>query len=142
MADHVDVRVVHRSQDTLRRIAVESRVQRRDDPVALGEDVVGQRERPVDADVDLDPLQQPEGLEPFVERVDLEVLLGKCPARMVCDREVPVAALARGERHLLQRLAAVRVRRVRVQVALDVAELDELRQLSVARGLQLAGVLT
>ena len=61
---------------------------------------------------------------------------------MFCVREVPVAALARGERHLLQRLAPVRVRRVRVQVALDVAELDELRQLSVARGLQLAGVLT
>ena len=49
VADAVDVRVVHRPEDPLGRIAVERRVQRRDDPVELGEDLVLDVERPVGA---------------------------------------------------------------------------------------------
>ena len=52
-----DLRVVHRREHALRRIAVERTVQRRHHPVAAGEDFVGQRKRAVDANVDLDALQ-------------------------------------------------------------------------------------
>ena len=56
--------------------------------------------------------------------------------------EVLVATLDRRERHLLDRVVPVRrPGRVGVQVALEVAQLDELRQRALARRLQLAGVL-
>ena len=63
MADAVDVRVVDRAEDPLGRAAVERRVERRDDPVELGERVVVHVERAVRADVHLDPAQHPERLE-------------------------------------------------------------------------------
>ena len=60
---------------------------------------------------------------------------------MVGDREVRVAERARRLDHLLQLVLAVRERRVRVEVALDVVLGDELRQLAVARRLDLAARL-
>ena len=58
---------------------------------------------------------------------------------MVGDRQVRVAARLRGERHLLHRvLAVLRPRRVGVEVAAQIALLDERGQLAVARRLQLA----
>ena len=55
--------------------------------------------------------------------------------RVVADREVVVAALARGAAHLLDARAAVRPGRVAVQVAADVGELDERRRLAAERRL-------
>ncbi len=55
---------------------------------------------------------------------------------------VLVAARDRALDHLLERVLAVgRPVRVRVQVAADISQLDELRQLAAPRRLQLAGVL-
>ena len=61
---------------------------------------------------------------------------------MVGDGVVLVAARRRALEHLLERALAVgRPVRVRVQVAADVAQLDELRQLAAPRRLQLPRVL-
>ncbi len=51
---------------------------------------------------------------------------------VVGDRHVLVSALARRERHLLDRVAPVRGDRVTVKVALDVAELDQVGQAATA----------
>src|SRR5215213_3873229 len=59
VADAVDVRVVHRREHARRRIGVEPVMDRRDNPVARREVLVGDVERAVAADVDLDPLQDP-----------------------------------------------------------------------------------
>ena len=60
---------------------------------------------------------------------------------MVGDRHVVVAELPRGARHLLDAGVAVGERRVHVQVAADVVQLDQLREPALARGLELAAVL-
>ena len=57
---------------------------------------------------------------------------------VVGDRQVGVAAVAGGLGHLLERVAAVGEGRVGVQVAADVVDRDQLRQLAVAGRLQLA----
>ena len=80
----------------------------------------------------LDPLPEPLGGDVVAEAV---------AGRVVGDRHVGVAALAAGLGHLLQRVAAVGEGGVGVQVALDVGELDQLRQLAFARRLQLAAAL-
>ena len=141
VTDHVDVRVVHGREHPLGGVAIERAVQGGDHPVALDEVLVRQRERAVDADVHLDPLEDSERLQPLVERVDLEVLLRERAARMIGDREVRVASFAGGERHLLERVPTVGPRRMAVEVALDVAEFNERRQLALPRRLQLARVL-
>jgi hypothetical protein len=79
--------------------------------------------------------------QPLVQLLDLEILLGERTARMVRDRHVGAAAVAGCKRHLLERVLPVRPRRVAVELALDVRELDEHRQLTLARGLELARVL-
>src|SRR5438034_4817393 len=61
---------------------------------------------------------------------------------MVGDREVCVPAFARRERHLLERVLAVRPCRMTMEVALDVGQLDELRQLPVPCRFELPGVLS
>ena len=92
------------------------------------------------------PFSSRNGRELLVDGIDLPVLRLH-PAlpqvvRVVGDREVLVAALDRRERHLLDGVVPVRrPRRVRVQIALELSQLDELRQRPVARRLQLAGVL-
>ena len=60
---------------------------------------------------------------------------------VVGDREVGVAALPRGLRHLLERVAAVRERRVAVEVAADVVDGDQLGELAGVAGLDLAPAL-
>ena len=145
MADAVDVRALHRVQHPLGRVLVEARVDRGHHPVELLEDVVGDVELAVRADVHLDPLQDPEGRERLVERVDLLPLLLQPPVaqarRVVAHREVLVPERLRGAGHLLDRRLPVRPGRVGVQVAAQVAALDEDRQLTAARGGQLAAVL-
>jgi hypothetical protein len=71
----VDVRILDRREDALGRVAVEARVQRRDDPLEAGERLVAQREPAVGADPDLDALDDPERLQLLVQRVDLGPLL-------------------------------------------------------------------
>ena len=65
--------------------------------------------------------------EPLVGDVVAEAVAG----RVVGDRQVGVAALARRRRHLLERVAAVGEGRVAVQVAADVVDRDQLRQLAL-----------
>ena len=60
MADGVDVRVLHRGQNALRRIPLLRVVHGRDHPVEPGEHVVVDVQARVGTDVDLDPVQQPE----------------------------------------------------------------------------------
>ena len=80
----------------------------------------------------LDPLPEPLGGDVVAEAV---------AGRVVGDRQVGVAAVAAGLGHLLERVAAVGEGGVGVEVAADVADLDQLRQLALARRLQLAAAL-
>ncbi len=118
---------------------------RRDDPVARRELLVRDVKRSVGADVDLDAFENVERRDLLVERVDLHRLQMQQVAtkalRVVADGVVRVPARAGRRDHRLERVLAVGPRRVRVQVAAEVAELDELRQLAAPRRLQLAGVL-
>ena len=59
--------------------------------------------------------------------------------RVVADRDVLVAEVARGERHLLDRRLPVGPGRVAVQVAADLRELDEGRRIAVERRLAQLG---
>ena len=115
------------------------------DPVELGEHVVGQVEPPVREDVALDPAQDAERRQPLVRGRDLLALAADFVAgepgdgadgrRVVADGDVLVAELARGAAHLLDARAAVRPRRVAVQVAADLAGLDEHRRIAPERSL-------
>ena len=71
-------------------------------------------------------------LDLAAQLVGRDVVAEAVRGRVVGDREVLVAALARRERHLLDRVAPVGGGRVAVQVAADVAELDQLRQRALA----------
>ena len=135
VSDAVDVRVVDRAQDALGRVALERGVHRRDDPVELREHLVGDVERAVGADVDLDSAQHPERLHALVDGFDLPPLRLHPPVaqvvRVIGQAEEPVAATLRLRRHLLDRVLAVGgPGRVAVHLAAEVGELDELRQLS------------
>ena len=142
----MDVRVLHRSEHALGRVLVEARVEGRDHPLSGGEHLVRHVDLAVRPDVRLDPLEQPKRREPLVERVELGVLRLH-PAfpqvvRVVGHGQVAVATRLGRRRHLLgARLAVRRPGRVRVQVALQVAQLDEVGQLAEARRFELAEVL-
>ena len=122
-----------------------------DDPVERLDQVVGVVERAVEADVDLRAGEQAEAALALVPRADLldplpeplggDVVAEAVAGRVVGDRHVGVAALAAGLGHLLERVATVGEGRVGVQVAADVVELDQVRQLAFARRLQLAAAL-
>ena len=121
----------------------------RHDPVELLEQLVVVVERAVGEHVHLGARQQREALELHAahaldlaqQLVGRHVVAEAVAGRVVGDRDVLVAALAGRLGHLLDRVAAVRGDRVHVQVAADVAELDQLRQLALAGGRQLAAVL-
>ena len=114
-------------------------------PLELGEDVVGQVEATVAADVALAAAEDAERRQLFVRRLDL---LGLAPnrvaveprhradsGRVIADCEVLVAATLRGLAQLEHARLAVRPRRVHVQVAADLRELDERRRLGAERRL-------
>ena len=150
VADAVHVRAGHRREHALSGAPGEGGVQRGDDPVEAAELLVGEVERAVGADVDLDAAQHAEGGEPLVERGDLGGLLLEAAVtqalRVIADRHVLVAARDRRGRHLLEARAAVRPGGVAVQLAAQRAGGDEVGQAAApARvepgGAELAGAL-
>ena len=106
------------------------RVHARDQPVELGQQLVLVVERAVGQDVDLAAREQLDALDRRVclaHELDLATqLLGRdvvaeaVRGGVVGDREVLIAPLAGGQRHLLDRVVAVGGDRVAVQVAADV----------------------
>ena len=146
VADAVDVRVVDRGEQALGRAPVERCVERGDDPVELGEELVGDVDGPVGADVGLDAAQHPERLDAGVDLLDLLPLRLHPPlaqvVRVVGQRQEPVAERTGGVRHLLdRRLPVGRPGRVAVELTHEVRHLDERRQPALAGRLELAGVL-
>ena len=121
-------------------------------PVELLEQVLLVVERAVGEDVHLRPGEQPEAalggavvvgdlLDPLAQLIGGDVVAEPVARRVVGHRQVGVAALARRLGHLLERVAPVRERRVAVQVAAQVADLDQLRQLAGRRRGDLAAAL-
>ena len=104
-------------------------------PFELGEHVVRKVERPIRQDVALAPAQDPERRQQLVRGGDLHGLpaevVGIEPrddadvARVVADRQVLVAERLRGAAHLLDGRLAVGGGRMDVEVAADVAELEQ-----------------
>ena len=122
-----------------------------DHPVERVDQVVGVVEGAVEADVDLRAGEQAEAALALVPGLDLgdplpealggDVVAEAVTGRVVGDRHVGVAAVAARLGHLLQRVAAVGESRVRVQVAADVVDRDEVGERAVAGGLQLPPTL-
>ena len=133
------------ASDATGRVVVEARVHGRHHPVELREQLVGDVDLAVGADVHLDPLQDPERRQRSLRASISSHWRCSRPSRrrvrVVAEREVLVAERLRGERHLLDRRLPVRPGRVAVQVAAQVGALDELRQLALARRVELAAVL-
>lgn len=87
-----------------------SPMERKLDPLELAEDIVGQVECAVRADVALDAAQDPEGCELLVgrrdllrlppERVGVETLDDRDVGRVIADSEVVVASFSRRLAHL------------------------------------------
>ncbi len=130
--------MAHRLDDPVReRVAAPplARVQADLHPVQLGEHVVGEVERAVREDVALAAAQDPERRQQLVggrdllslpaDVVGIETGDDRHRARVVADREVLVAELARRPSHLLDRRLAVGGSRVHVQVAADVGRLEQ-----------------
>ena len=119
MADRVDQRVLHGAHHALGLLLLrqpEGGVQARDHPVELLEQVVVVVERAVRQDVrlgageHLDPVrhvERPDALDLAAQLVGRDVVAEAVRGRVVGDRDVLVAALARRGRHLLDRVAAV-----------------------------------
>src|SRR5262249_25588898 len=131
--DAVDVRVLHRREDPLRRARVERAVERRDYPVAGGEISLGHVDAPVERDVDLDATQDPERRQTLVQIRDLLGLALEAVVtevvRMVGDGDVLVSTRLRGPRHLLEAVVGIgRPGRVHVQVAAELIRLHETGQ--------------
>ena len=78
------------------------------------------------------PLRMRNGATTLVQRVDRLRLpaqqVAAQPLRVIADRVVRVPARLRSRDHVLERVLAVGPRRVRVQIAAQVRQLDELRQ--------------
>ena len=143
VADAVDVRVVDRPR--MRSVGLRSNDvwSEATTQSSSREHLVLDVERPVRADVRLDPAEDAERLQPLVDLLDLLPLRLE-PAvaevvRVVGQAEEAVAAALRGAGHLLDRGLPVRgPGRVAVQLAAEIAELDERRELAVARGGELS----
>ena len=114
------------------------------------QDRIRQVEFAVVEDVDLDPLQDCDARLALVEAVDLVDLLGQAhrieaarhrqAARMLGHRNVLQPAGQRRLGHRLQRVVTIAVARVQVQVAAQVASLNQPRQTLRARRFDFAAV--
>ena len=154
VSDRVHKRVLHGPDHPLGLLLLahpERRVEARHHPVQLGEHVVLVVERAVRQHVHLGAGEDADALGAGVQLVDplrlaqelvrLDVVPEPVRRGVVGDRDVPVAELPRGRRHLLDRVAAVRGGGVTVELAADVLHADKFRERPVARRLQLAAVL-
>ena len=113
-------------------------VERRQHDVEALEDGVLEIEAAVGQDVDLDAVEDRHPGKLLAQRVDLFALPRDVVARqrarrggagrVVGDRDVLVPERMAARDHRLERVAAVAVGRVHVQVAADVARVDERRQ--------------
>ncbi len=125
--------------------------------VDAGHDVIERRQHivveiqaAVGENVALGALEDFDALQTLIDRVDFRLLLPHALGseavghgqrlRMVAEAEVFQAELFRGQRHLLDAVAAVAVGRVAVEHALDVVRLDEVGQVAVGGRVHLAGV--
>ena len=152
--EDVGVRVPHGADDPVGLLPareVEVRVDRDADHVELGERLVVDVERAVPVDVDLGAGEQADAVELGVEALDLAPLAAELPrvtaARhgeahgVVGDGDVCEARFLRGARHRLQRVGAVGPVGLRLEVAAEIARLDQARERARARRLDLALVL-
>ena len=132
-------RLDHLGRQPRARVAL-ARVEAELHPVELCEHVVGQVEPSVPKDVDLDAAKHAERGEAVVGLLDLLALSAQRVGvearddtdvrRVVADREVLVAEVAGGGSHVEHRVAAVRPRRMAVEIAAHVVPLDESRRLA------------
>src|SRR5690606_38712478 len=150
----VDPRVLEGGQDAAghrRPVQVELAVDRGHDDVKLRQDVVGQIQAAVAADVDLDAGQEvwgakllPQPLNDLylaAQAVGVEAVRHDDQRGMIGDRQVLVAGGGRRRVHLLDRGPAVAPAAVDMQLAPDVVRLDQGRQAPGAGGLELPGAL-
>ena len=118
---------------------------------SCGEAVVGEIHRAVGADVALDAGQQRETLEPLIDLADrarmrqgagfVEAVGHGQRLAVIGDGQVVQPGGLCGAGHALDVVAAVGRRRMAVQVAPQIRELDQLRQRAALGGLDLAAVL-
>ena len=118
---------------------------------SCGEAVVGEIERAVGEDVALDAGQQRQPFEAAVQRADARGVLERAALveavghrqrlAVVGDRDVLVAEPVGGRGHRLERLAAVGLGRVHVQVAAQVGARHERGQRARSLRVELAAVL-
>ena len=141
VADHVDQRVLHRGHHPVGHLALghaEGRVHAGHDPVELREQVVLVVQRPVGRTFVSVPARtrkpsiwaSTSATRSIWRRSSSGVtwLPNPCDGGVIGDREVLVAALLGGLRHLGDRVAPVGGDGVRVQVAADVPQLEEGRE--------------
>ena len=125
-------------------------VKRGEDDVEAGKHLVGKIERAVVEDVHLDAVEHVDAGHLRAHRLDLGALLrhvvdrerARCPGalRVIGNREVRVAELARRLHHARGGVAPVAPRRMRVQVAPDVGERHQLRQAIAIDDVELVAV--
>ena len=146
MPDAVNVRVLHRLEHALRRPILGRLMNGGDDPVEAGELLLRHVDLAARPDIRFDAGENAELRIPLPHLLDLVELLRE-PAftqvmRVIRDRVVLVPARRSRGDHFLERVLAVgRPVRVRVQVTAHLGQLDELRELAPARGVELAAVL-
>ena len=146
------VRMIERLQESLGLAApgeLKACVDRADDVVESGEHLVGQRQRPVLEDVDLDALQYRDAADR--ERVDrlglarerrrVEAVGRTQELGVVGDADVGEAGVAGRGDHRRERRAAIAPVGVDVQVALQVRAGHERRQAPLAGRVDLAAIL-
>src|SRR5690606_10284561 len=128
-----------------------ARVHAYDHEVELRQVLIRQVEAAVAQDVHLHALEDLDAFDLAAHGIDLlplpfEALGGhtvrdaRGPA-VVGDGHVPVAPSLAGARHGFDRVLAIAPGGVHLEVAADVAELEELRQPALLRGLDLAAIL-
>src|ERR1043165_823150 len=152
VAEERDVRIVERAEDPLRHLVlvhVEAGVDAGDDEVELCERAgVAVVDRSVGQDVGLGAAKDAQRRDARALRLDLRLLLREPRLveaagvvrgfRMVGEPDVLEAAVARRVEHLEDRVAAVAERRVDVERAAEIADVDELfapLALQIVRGL-------
>src|SRR6266576_3390038 len=101
MAKHADKRVVHRPDNApghVRFIQIKNGMDRSDDKIELGQDLIRELERPVSKNVALGPGKEPKSIEALVEFANVRQLNAQprfiqsmaldCASAMVGDTEI------------------------------------------------------